>query len=462
MDDIRERDSDNAEVVADLATTLFDATEEIHQLPAQDRFLLETAALLHQRPPEEALAHPLSGQPEDTRELLAATLAHYRGLELPAAPAGAEARARALAALLRIAVALQALPLDLVIASPDRLQIHVEGTEAQLARVQEAAGPWSELYGSPVAIVAGPPRHDLSARLLGAPGLRPEMPFDQASRIVLDFYLGEVLEMRALSPEELVLLHRAVQGARRVFRTMSEQLDVTEVASIPKHLRWLSKTLRPVRQWHALVLNVESYLASTQGQLGGAEALLERWRVERARTTGEAQSALHSARYQEFAAATRVLMRSRNAGIFGKRTPRQPLYCIVPSMIWDYYQQLRALGFTPQPPPTSNLRAIRAQARDLYHLLAQYQSVLGPTGAVCMRAVQGLEESLTFYADLHRTISAADDFLQSGEKPVAGIRALIDAHEADCNIWLDRWPGLWKTVTAPRFRRSLGRAVAEL
>jgi CHAD domain-containing protein len=462
MDDIREQDAKKVSVVADLATTLFDATEEIHLLPAKDRFLLETAALLHQQAPEEAIAHSMSGQPEEGQELLAAALARYHGDELPAAPPGTEQRARALAALLRIAVALQTLPLDLVIASPDRIEIHVEGPDVELERVRAATGLWSELYGGQVEVVAGPPRHDLSARLLGAPALRPETPFDQAVRVVLDFYLEKILEARAVSPEEVIPLHRTVQGARRVFRMMSEQLDVTEVASIPKHLRWLSKTLRPARQWHALVLNVEGYLASTEGQLTGVEALLQRWRVERAKATDEAQRALNSARYQEFVAAARELMRSRNAGIFGKRTPRQPLYCVLPSMIWDHYQRLRALGLTLEPPTTPGLRAIRAEARDLYHLLAQYQSVLGSSGAVCMRAVQGLEESLTFYTDLHRTISAANDYLKGGEEPVAHIRALIDAQKADRDAWLERWPSLWKTITTPRFRRSLGRAVAEL
>jgi CHAD domain-containing protein len=211
-----------------------------------------------------------------------------------------------------------------------------------------------------------------------------------------------------------------------------------------------------------LVLNVEDYLASTEGQLAGVEALLESWRIERARATDEAQSALGSARYQEFANAAKELMRSKNAGIFGKRTPRQPLYCVLPSMIWEHYQQLRALGLMPQPPTMPTLRTIRGQARDLYYLLAQYQSVLGSSGTTCMRFVQGLEESLTFYADLYRAISAASDYLKDSEEPAAGIRALIDTLKADRETWLERWPGLWKTITAPRFRRNLGRAVAEL
>jgi CHAD domain-containing protein len=463
MHDTAEKDSEKTAALADLATTLFDATKEIHQLPAKDRFLLETAALLHQRAPEEALARRMSGQPEEGQELLAAALARYHGEELPAAPAGAEQRARVLAALLRIAVALQGLSLNLVIASPGRLEIHVEGAEAELERVRAAAGTWSELYEEArLEVIAGPSRGDLSARLLGAPALRPDTPFDQAVRAVLDFFLAEMLEPPAMSPEEAIPFHRMVQGARRVFRMTSEQLDVTEVASIAKHLRWLSKTLRPVRQWHVLVLNVEGFLAFAEGQLAGVEALLETWREERAKATDDLQSALNSARYQEFAAAARALMRSKNAGIFGKGTPRQPLYCILPSMIWEHYQRLRALVLMAPRPILPDLRTIRGQARDLYHLLAQYQSVLGSSGTTCMRAVQGLEESLTFCADLHRTIDAANDYLEGGEKPTAGIRSLIDAQEADRDAWLERWPSLWKGITTARFRRALGRAVAEL
>ena len=463
MDGNREQENKQAEVVADLATILFDTTEEIHQLPADDRLLLETAALLHQLTPEEALTEMRSEGSLGVPELVAATLARLRGEELPAAPASTEQRARALAALLRMAVALRTLPLNLVIASSERLEIYAEGQEAELEGVRTAAGLWSELYGGAVQIVAGPVRHDLSARLLGAPTLQPDMPFDQAVRAILDFYLGEILEWRALSPEEVVPLHRTIQGARRVFRMMSEQLDVTEVASIPKNLRWLSRTVRPVRQWHALGLNLESFLVETEGQLAGAEALLEKWRVELANATNEALRALHSARYQEFAAATQDLMRSRNAGIFGKGTPRQPLHCVLPSMIWDQYQQLRAVGLAPQPPTVQLLRAVRGQARDLYHLLAQYQSVLGPSGATSMRTVQGLEESLTFFADLQRTISTANEHLREAkEGPVAGIRSFIDAQKPDRDTWLERWPSLWKTVTSLRFRRSLGRAVAEL
>ena len=463
MDDNREQEGERADVIAGLATTLFDATEEIHQLPAEDRFLLETAARHYELTPEEVLAKVGPDESEEAAQLLAATVARFHDQGEPAAPAGAEQRARALAALLRMAAALRTMSLHLVIASPGRLEIHVEGSEAKLNGVRTAAGLWSELYGGAVQVVAGPVRDDLSARLLGAPALQPEMPFDQAVRAILDYYLGEILEWRALSPEEVAPLHRTILGARRVFRMMGEQLDVTQVASIPKHLRWLSKTVRPVRQWHALVLNLESYLAETEGQLAGVEALLEEWRAERAKATDEALRAVHSARYQEFGAATQSLMRSRDAGIFGKGTPRQPLCCVLPGMIWDYYQRLRALGLTAQPPTTQVLRPIRGQARDLYHLLAQTQSVLGPSGTTSMRAVQGLDESLTFFADLQRTISAANDHLKGAhEGPVAGIRALIDARKADRDAWLERWPSLWRTVTSVRFRRSLGRAVAEL
>lgn len=463
MDRIREQEGKQAEVVAELATTLFDATEEIHRLSAKDRSLLETAVLLHPWATEDTLTGAVSERSEEEQGMLAAILGRYRGDELPAAPHGAEPRVLTLAALLRIAAALQTRSLDLVIASPERLEIHVEGQEAQLEKVRTALGLWSELYSGAVQVVTGPVRRDLSARLSGAPELRPEMPFDQAVRAVLDFYLREILESRVISPEEVIPLHRTIQGARRVFRMMGEQLDVTETASIPKHLRWLSKTVRPVRQWHALVLNVESYLAETEGKLAGVEALLQMWRLERAKATDEALSALNSVRHQQFAAATQDLMQSKTGGIFGKGTPRQPLNCVLPSMIWDQYQQLRVLGLTPQPPTVQVLRAVRGQARDLYHLLAQYRSLLGPSGATSMRAVQGLEESLTFCADLHRTISTANKQVKGGtEAPVAGIRALIDAQKADRNAWLERWPSVWKTVTTLRFRRSLGRAVAEL
>jgi CHAD domain-containing protein len=462
MDGNRAQESEQAELVADLATTLFDATGEIHASPASDRFVLETAALLGGHLTKEA-PEPMAGQPAEVQRLLAATLAHYHGDEPPVGDPAEEGRARTLAALLRIAAALRTLSLDLVIASPDRLELYVQGPDIALGQVQEATDLWSELYGQPVQVVAGPARHELSARLLGAPALRSEMPFDLAVRAVLDYYLGQTLESRATSPDEVLALHRTIQGARRVFRMMSEQLDVTEVASIPKHLRWLSKTVRPVRQWHAIILNAEGYLETTEGRLEGVEALLQTWHGERAQAMDEAQRALNSARYRELETATGILMRSRTAGIFGKGTPRQPLYCVLPSMIWEYYQRLRALEPTTQPPTTRILRAIRGQARDLYQLMAQYQSVLGPSGATSVRSVQGLEESLTFFADLHRTIRAANDYLKDDkEMPVAGVRAFIDALKSDRETWLGRWPRAWKSVTSLRFRRSLGRAVAEL
>jgi hypothetical protein len=462
MDEIREKANEPAQVVAEVATTLFDATQEIHQLPAQDRFALETAALLHRESPNAVRLHPDSGQSDEARMLVAATLARYRGDELPAAPDEQDHRVAALGALLRIAVALQNLPLDLIIAGPERLEIHAQGDETELEAVQTAAALWRELYGQ-VQVTPGPVRHDLSARLLGAPAVQAGTPFDQAVRAIVDFYLGEILEWRAQAPEEVIPLHRTVQGARRVFRMTGEQLDVTQVASIPKHLRWLSKSVRPVRQWHAMILNAESYLAETDGPLPGLEALVQDWRVQRAQATDEASSALNSDRYREFAAATRQLMRSRNAGIFGKGTPRQPLYCVLPSMLWEQYQRLRASGLTPEPPTNQDLRSIRGEARDLYYLLAQYQSVLGPSGATCMRAVLGLEESLTFYLDMHRTIRAAKDCLEDADAgPMADVHGLIEALQADREAWLGHWPGLWKTVTSPRFRQSLGRAVAAL
>jgi len=464
-------DPERGRRVSETAAALFDTTVDLHRLEEGRRPLLEAAGRLHGLDSGAILARPLAGYTEGEQTLVAGVAAESRKRALPddeplldsLSPA-ARHDASVLGRMLKVAALLGEVEVEYVIAGRRRLEIHVWGRVKKAQRIEKA---WGNLFGQEVALISSLDRPS-SAGLGEGPAVAPEDRFDQAVRRILIFYLdqiqqaaGRIVENGAV--DEAAVLQGAVRSARYVFRNMGEQFDVTVVAPIPRQLRWLSKNSGPLRRWHVRTAQVEEYLsAGGEGETAGVEALLGDWRVQRDQAMEDLLQGLGSARYADFQRVVRKLAQTESAGIFGPATVRRPLGSILPSLIWDQYQQIRL--FDIDWFKGKQVRDLRRQIRTLYYLLAHFQAALGLSGANCSQTLMVLDEYLTLQNDTGSIIDAGLDYLKGAQtgRPTDGIQGFVDAKRSEQDELLARLPAVWELVTSQRFRHDLGAAVAEL
>ena len=319
-------------------------------------------------------------------------------------------------------------------------------------------------------MIPRPDLHRPPASLPSEPTVTSDLPFDQAVRAILIFYLDKVQSIPAGpkefgAPDEISDLLDTIRAARHVFRAMGEQFDVTDVASIPQHLRWMSKSSRSLWRLHSLTLQAEDHLASAEGDTAGLEEMLHDWTVRRSSARAELLAALGSKRYQNFVKAALKFARTENAGIFGKTAARRQLRFIIPGLIWGQYEQLRLLEGDLESPKGRLLRNMRRQARSLGHFLAHFRATLGPAAADCLDSLHALDEHFTHFSLAGLAKQQSREYLAAGEgteSPVEGIGQFIAAKRKEREELRVRLPDLWAPLVSLRFRRDLGQAVAEL
>jgi CHAD domain-containing protein len=464
-------DPERGRRVSETAAVIFDTTVDIHGLEESRRPLLEAAGRLQGLGSGKILAQPLAGYTEEEQAFVAAAVAESceraSADDKPAleslSPASRH-EALVLGRMLKVAALLRDSEVEYVFSGRRRLEIHVWGRVKKPQRVKKA---WSNLLGQELVIISSLDQPS-SLGLEEGPAVAPGDRFDQAVRTILIYYLDEIQLAAARmvecqTPDEAVALQSAVRSARYVFRNMGEQFDVTVVAPIPRQLRWLSRNSGPLRRWHALCSQVEEYLSTAgEGKTAGVEALLQGWRLQQNQALDDLLQALSSTRYADFGGVVRRFAQTESAGIFGPTTVRRPLGSILPSVIWDQYQQIRL--FDIDWFKGKRVRDLRRQIRTLYYLLAHFQAALGLSGANCSQTLMVLDEYLTLQNDMGLAIDTSLDYLKTAPsgQPTAGVQEFVDIKRAEQDELLARLPAVWELVTSQRFRHDLGCAVAEL
>jgi hypothetical protein len=269
----------------------------------------------------------------------------------------------------------------------------------------------------------------------------------------------------ALTADRVSALRWHVRAARQLLNTMAPHLDVTDLGEIPRGLRWLAKTSRPLQQSQATVQHLEEYVSSVGEAPSGVLTMLQQWQADRERAQVEVSRALNSRQYRRFVRTVQAFGRKQGAGIFGKSVARQPVRYVLPGLIWGQYQDLRLLEGGIATADARFVRSMRRQVRDLNHNLVGFQAVLGTPGRECSRTAYSAEEQLRWFDGLESAIESARLFLgaaQSGGAAAEGVETFIGAKEAEQARWLEDLSLIWDPVASPQFRTELGLAVAEL
>ncbi len=516
-------DMAHARHVAKMSLALFDGLERVHRLPAARRRFLEIAGILHDiayaEDPEHhnttgrdfILAESIAGLGARERDMLACMTRFHRKKARPekepvfqTLPSRARDETLALAALLRIGDALdysrtqtsRIVAIELMDSSV-RLVVDGAHAEEEAARANKKADLWNSLFGCPLKAMTvaqapssqrplSPVPHRPASPSRKGPGIRPEDPIADAGCKVLGLYFAQLNRHEAgvRAGKDIRALHQMRTATRRLraaMRLFGPYFPAKPARRLEKALRRLTRVLGPVRDLDVFLERAESYgKALPKSRRKTLEPLLKFWRRQRTAARRKMLRYLDGPRYgdlkRDFEALLAAEVRiedARRAQQAADRKPRADLVRhVVPSLLWDHYQRVRAYETVLEGAPIETLHALRIECKRLRYTLELLHEALGKSSDAAIAEVRRAQDHLGELHDADVAVRLAEDFLdrwrrrhrarKDGDERVKGVAEYRDACAAEVRNRMATFAGVWARLVGADFRRLLAEITASL
>ncbi|MCC7446172.1 MAG: helix-turn-helix domain-containing protein [Anaerolineae bacterium] len=469
-------DMNHAAYVVEQAQALFDATVNLHRLPASERALLEAAGLTHdiafqadaarhaELGHDIVLAQPLEGFSDDERRMIACMIALHakksyadREAAYLQLPQDQRYDALALSAILRIADGLdssntqQTTIADIQI-KPEAVAITADGpqAEADAQQAQAKADLWNRVFNKPLRVATAEQAQTAEAMPDLKPDLNATMSVSRAgrrfARHTLDRIDGLIPQVQNGHTALLPVL------AREVSR-LNEAIVLADAKDFRKEARWLLDTIEEARLAAALVERVA--LFQEDPYQPEASALASRagdWQTQ----AQAAIRALDVQRYTKLASDLRLALAEdvdlNEHALIGFH---------VGSILWEQLAALRDV----MEHGTSVIDALDAARRLQDHLIA-FRDLLGPEIGQVLDMLSPLEGYLSAIRTTQAVLARLEpEPVKKGRKKVTppldpGVAIFRDAQTDALNSLADSLPAAWSAVNSVIFRRAFALAVA--
>ena len=498
----------------DLALALFDATQPIHQLPEDHRWLLETAALVgylaeaHQETDSGkagymfVLSHPLANLNESGQETVESILKFQGGKVGRRAYAdfdqGVQPQREALilAALLRIALGLdqsggQETHIEAVEPGSHALHILVNGPYAARdgRAAQKRARLWAELFQQAVSVrVAHQGEEGLDAEKLDSlmsmksPGIEPEDSLAEAGRKAMRYHFAEMLRHEAGTSlgEDIEALHDMRVATRRMRAAFEVFADGFEPKTIKAHLRGLRATGRAlgrVRDLDVFMEKAGRYLETLpEEQRVGLDPLLNAWRGERDTGRAAMLEHLNGEGYATFKRKFLAFLAKPGAGArqLSRAVPTPNLVQhVVPALVYTRLAAVRAYEPILGTASLEQLHALRIEFKQLRYTLEFFSEVLGEEAQEVIAVIKGLQDHLGDLNDANVACQILRAFLDEWDDRQAvlpveqrqnpePVVAYLAARHAERHRLMVTFRKAWQRFDRPELRARLASAISVL
>jgi CHAD domain-containing protein len=307
------------------------------------------------------------------------------------------------------------------------------------------------------------------------PGVLPDDTLGAAGRKVLRLHLARMLALEAGTrsgdnPEDLHKMRVATRRMRAAWRVFDGAYKPKVQKRYVAELREVATALGAVRDLDVQLEGLEAHQRTLSAS--GSEALAplaDEWRLKRESARSALMKLLDSNAYAKFVADYRDFADRLGAAELNP-LPNQPSLVreSAGSRIWTAFEHVRAHDATLQWADAIGLHALRIDAKRLRYALEFFREALPRTHTDrLIAAVTALQDHLGELNDADVAIHTAREFLVAhGSRLPAQSREaighLIDAREADIARLRRTLPPIWRRVSGPTFRRSLGSAIASL
>lgn len=348
-----------------------------------------------------------------------------------------------------------------------------------LAAVDAARGAPGALGGDasagdpPLDIVAAP--HEVPSLSVGkTPGVLPEDHVAEAGRKVLRFHLARMLDYEAgtRTGEVAADLHKmrvATRRQRAAWRVFGSAFRQGRTRRYRTGLREIASRLGAVRDLDVQLEAADLYRADLPiAEQRALEPLLGAWRAHRDDARTLLLRELDSDGYRRWLDDYRDFVRTEGAFALPVG-PVQPhrVRDTAPSRIWHAYEQLRGYEPVLRWADVETLHDLRIAAKWLRYSMEFTREALGPEVSTLIARVTALQDHLGLMNDADVTASMARTFLVDHAGDLSSLesgaigRYLVDREREVARLRRTMGP-TWRGASGLRFRRALGRVVAEL
>jgi CHAD domain-containing protein len=482
---------------------LFDGAAAAHRLPAGARQLLLVAAdcyvaagsgdadQIARRARDLALIAPIAGLTPDEQAMAAGAAALQREKARPRRePALLRLEARdqkaavRLAAILKVARALSAEPPGglLVQVDGDATTLAIGGARAaDLVEAAAASGDlWCDSIG-PLTIRPAEPGEAVAPLGAGADGYEPASlheaappdhldggePIAEGARRILRRFFGRMLAredavIKDDDPEDVHQMRVASRRLRAALQVVEGVYAPDQIRRYRRGLRRVAQALGDVRDLDVFREHVLAYLATLPEEARAEIAPLVA-AVEEQRTQVRATllDDLDERRYHKFKRAFAGFLTTPGEGLDGgdevDATTR--VRDFAGSAIWRRYEQWRAHEVALAHPTDEGLHQARIAGKRLRYTLEFFAEALGPNIEQALAPLTALQECLGALQD---SVVARQRVRALGLDEHAGVRAYLEARDAEGAARLETLPRLWEKVGSATYRRRLFEMIVKL
>jgi CHAD domain-containing protein len=306
------------------------------------------------------------------------------------------------------------------------------------------------------------------------PGVVAEDHVAEAGRKVLRFHLSRMLDYEAgtrtgKDAEDLHKMRVATRRQRAAWRVFGSAFRPRRTKRYRDGLREIASRLGAVRDLDVQLEAADVYRADLPGpEQRALEPLLKSWQTHRDVARSLLIRELDSDGYRRWLDDYRDFVRTEGALVLPVG-PTQPhrIRDTAPSRIWAAYEQLRGYGSVLRWADVETLHDLRIAAKWLRYSLEFTNEALGPEAGTLIARVTALQDHLGLMNDADVTASMARTFLVENAGDLSSLesaaigRYLVDREREVARLRRTMGP-TWRGASGIRFRRALGRVVAEL
>ncbi|MFP5341366.1 MAG: CHAD domain-containing protein [Candidatus Limnocylindria bacterium] len=307
-----------------------------------------------------------------------------------------------------------------------------------------------------------------------SPGVGADDHVAEAGRKVLRFHLARMLDHEAGTrsgevAEDLHKMRVATRRQRAAWRVFGSAFRPRRTKRYRDGLREIAARLGAVRDLDVQLEAADAYRADLPvAEQRALEPLLRSWRTHRDVARSLLIRELDSDGYRRWLDDYRDFVRTEGALVLPVG-PVQPhrVRDTAPSRIWAAYEQLRGYEPVLRWADVETLHDLRIAAKWLRYSLEFTREALGPEAGTLIARVTALQDHLGLMNDADVTASMTRTFLVASAGELSSLesaaigRYLVDREREVARLRRTMGPA-WRAASGLRFRRALGRVVAEL
>lgn len=314
-------------------------------------------------------------------------------------------------------------------------------------------------------------------------GLKPTDSLAEAGRKVIGFHFARMLEQEAgtrlgADIEALHDMRVATRRMRAAFKVFSDGFQKQTVKPLLAGLKATAQALGPVRDLDVFMEKLRSHQDSLPPEnQAGLQPLLDIQQTKYDELRQKMSAYLDSKAYRQFKEdfLQFVKVKGQGAKVIPVTMPPTPyqLRHIVPSLIYTYYEEVRAYETILDTAPIDTLHQLRLSFKGLRYTLEYLEEVLGPEKEMLIAEVRAMQDHLGEMNDADVAVTMLREFLAEWEDRQLHLPLTERRSPAEIvtymNVNLEKrhqlvitFPAAWQRFNRPEVRQNLAHAISKL